>query len=445
MRKLSTEARFLERVSSENLKELFYESISENNALGKDGISYSKFSENIDAEIDVIVRKVRSGTYKFTVYKEKLISKGFGKEPRQLSIPTIRDRLLLKLMSNFLAEVYSDTKTPVPQAIVKSVKKLAENAATGTFFLRMDVKSFYPNIDHNILLKTIRRRIRSDIVLGLVEGAISTSTGQSRKFSPKGVPQGLSISNILAHIYLRDLDSYFKKRFQYFRYVDDIIVLAPYCQAIDAEKAIRKLFLSKRRLECHPMDDSSKSSLLPVVDGVEYLGYRFVVGKVSVRRSSYDRMFANIMKIITNVKHHRSSASGLFKLNLRITGCRFNGEKVGWLNYFSQINDLHQLKKLDQFVQSNVQEVFSGSEKSEVKSFIKAYHEIAFNFRKTTYIPNFDHSDLEEKKDKIALLDASIPFEKIDNYSEAEVIALFDRLLKREVRDIEKDVLSVLS
>ena len=223
------------------------------------------------------------------------------------------------------------------------------------------------------------------------------------------------------------------------------MVLASRADAREAETTIRKLLLSKRKLECHSMDDSSKSALVPVSEGVDYLGYKFISNRVSVRESSYERMFSNIMKIVTNVKHHGGSSSGLFRLNLRITGCKFDGEKVGWLNYFSQINDLHQLKKLDFFVQKSIQGVFSTEEIGKVKSFIKAFHEIAFNFRQTKYIPNFDRIDIEAKRRNIMLLDASIPLEKIESFSEREVETLFDKLLKREVRDIEKDVLSVLS
>lgn len=443
----STQTKFLRGMVEENLKNLFYDSINENNALGKDGVSYSKFESNLDNEIEIIVRKVRNGTYSFTDYKEKLISKGFEKFPRQLSIPTIRDRLILKYLSKFLAEIYASNKPPVPQSIVKSVKALAGKADRDTFFLRMDVKSYYPKIDHAILLSTLRKKIRSPIVLNLVEQAISTPTGNANSSKPLGVgvPQGLSISNILAHVYLMDLDDEFRAKFNYFRYVDDIVVVASKDEASRAEKLIRKSLKKKRNLDCHSMEDSSKSALVSVGSGVDYLGYRFVGGRLSVRKSSYDRMFSNLMKIITNTKHHKDFSSGLFKLNLRITGCRFEGEKVGWLNYFSQITDMHQLKKLDLFVSKNAKNIFPEDDVANIKSFIKAYHEIAFNFRETIYIPSFDGIDAEEKRRNILLLDTSIPTEKVDGLSDAEAGTLFERLLKREVRDIERDVLSVLS
>ncbi|WP_254844808.1 reverse transcriptase domain-containing protein, partial [Dickeya dadantii] len=80
-------------------------------------------------------------------------------------------------------------------------------------FIKFDVANFYPSIDHVKLISRLRKNIRDERVLKLIESAIKSPTVSkaSKKDKPSalGVPQGLSISNILATIYLSNIDKYF--------------------------------------------------------------------------------------------------------------------------------------------------------------------------------------------------------------------------------------------
>ncbi len=91
------------------IRQLFEDYIADGATTGRDGVTVKAFSENLDTEISLIIRKIQNETYKFTPYKEKLISKGAQKNPRQISIPTVRDKLVLKFLTNFLKAVYSVT------------------------------------------------------------------------------------------------------------------------------------------------------------------------------------------------------------------------------------------------------------------------------------------------------------------------------------------------
>ena len=84
--------------TKKHLRELYFSSVRFRAAVGIDKINRRAFENNIDENIDIIYRKVRNGTYKFTPYREKLISRGSKKLPRIVSIPTIRDKLTLKAL-----------------------------------------------------------------------------------------------------------------------------------------------------------------------------------------------------------------------------------------------------------------------------------------------------------------------------------------------------------
>lgn len=91
---MSSAARsFKKRFSSKNLQTIYNDKIKESGSIGIDRIRPSTFEKNSKTEIALIVRKVSKGNYKFTAYKEKLISKGAYSYPRQISIPTVRDRI----------------------------------------------------------------------------------------------------------------------------------------------------------------------------------------------------------------------------------------------------------------------------------------------------------------------------------------------------------------
>ncbi len=253
---------------------------------------------------------------------------------------------------------------------------------------------------------------RKKQILSLIENAITTPTGISKtpeNLNDKGVPQGLSISNLLSSLYLSEIDEGLKKNSNadYFRYVDDILLIGENNKIDDFAISIPKLLKSKRKLECHPLDgNNGKSSNVPMPDGIDYLGYRFCKDKIEVRESSFKKMFLNIMKFISAMKYSQNKAPLIWKLNLRITGCHFLNKstqrrhRIGWMFFFSQSNNIRQLKRLDAFVANQAKRVLKHQEKQQLKHFVKGYHEIRFNLDDTDYIPNFDNFDADEKKRK---------------------------------------------
>ncbi|WP_368449656.1 hypothetical protein [Cobetia amphilecti] len=85
--------------SYENLKNIFLEDVKLSNVMGVDNITPAVFERELEGNIKLIERKVIDGTYRFTRYKEKVISKGAKKLPRVVYIPTIRDRITLKALN----------------------------------------------------------------------------------------------------------------------------------------------------------------------------------------------------------------------------------------------------------------------------------------------------------------------------------------------------------
>ena len=148
---------FYTKATQSVLNEVYENYIYYSYAIGVDNIGHVQFNKSLASELELINKKVLNKTYKFSRYKLKLLSKGKGKVPREIYIPTIRDRVLLKTMQLFLQEQFSEDLTlPLPQDIIKNIKAdlALKNYDT---YIKVDIKNFYPSIDKSILLKKVKK------------------------------------------------------------------------------------------------------------------------------------------------------------------------------------------------------------------------------------------------------------------------------------------------
>ena len=443
LRAISSSIQFRKEFSVKALNETYHSFVRYKSAVGVDKINTVLFEKNFKANIDIIHRKVFKGTYKFSQYREKLLLRGQKKFPRTLAIPTMRDKLTLKALSNVLSGVYG-ADSPFLHEIIEDIKN---NYMSGQFdtYLRLDVKDFYPSIKHDLLLKELGKKIRKKEIISLIRDAIRQATvakaeGKKKTYNEIGVPQGLSISNISANIYMMSLDERHKKEtsYKFYRYVDDLLVL---CNSKDAESIKEKIVQDCKALGLSLHADEGngdKSGLGNISDGFTYLGYIFSPRAVSVRKSSLDHLRESIVKIFTNYKYSDSKNLQLLKwaVDIRITGCVFNGLRFGWLFFFSQIDDISLLFSLDHFVNKLSNRFDIDTNRIKPKRFVKAFHEITKNKDNTSYIPNFDSQNISEKRR--ILTDIFDVKTKLMTPNEIEY--QFNKKIYRTVRDLERDL-----
>ena len=421
------------------LNEIFYNKIKFSNSCGLDRITAINFELNKDKYFDEIINKISDNTYKFIPYKEVLISKGKNKTPRVISIPSIKDKLTLAALYKLLYEAYPLNHKLV-QIIISDITTNI-NKFYYDYLIKLDIKKFYSSINHRILLKIIRKRIRKQQVLSLISKSIKNSTKSSNEIgknfisNPKGVPEGLSISNLLANIYLDDLDKDVSSNYncKYYRYVDDILILCNF----NNSQTILDYITNKIKLVHKLSINNDKTIFGPISNGFNYLGYQINVNIISVRKSTVHKLEHSIENIFLQMKN---SALGLeyliWKLNLKITGCIKNQKKYGWLFFYSQITDYKLLYHLDWEIKKLIKRFYPQLDTSQLKKFIRSYHEITKNLKNSKYIPNFDNYNLNEKKSLLS----NIFKIKINNFSDTQITDLFDLHIFKSIRDLEKDM-----
>jgi len=217
------------------LKELYNKKLNNSMAKGIDKINSLSFSHRLDEELKIVNTKAINGSYRFSVFVEKLKLKGRNKHPRIISIPTLRDRIVLLSIKEILHDVFPECiNNNLPNSYIRDIKRFLYNHQNQCYFLKLDIQRFYDRIQRPLLISMISERIKDETLLKLISLAINTPSvplnTQVSKYedfvTSEGIPQGLSISNILAQIYVSKLDQIIDKRkYFYRRYVDDIIIL----------------------------------------------------------------------------------------------------------------------------------------------------------------------------------------------------------------------------
>ncbi|WP_315078582.1 reverse transcriptase domain-containing protein [uncultured Clostridium sp.] len=451
--------------STECFKKIFFKYITPNSAKGIDNINFEKYKLRVDENSELIAKKIRSGNYKFSYFREKLILKGRKKEPRIISIPTIRDKIVFKYIQLLLKNQCADIIQKIPQFYINEFKK---NIINYNYLIKLDISKYYDTIKHDILIDILTNMGVEDFIIKLIKNAISTSTindyelynkKMKKENNKKGAPQGLSISNILAAIYIKEIDDLFNKKqnIKYIRYVDDIIILCNEDEASSIYDNIVNLLYDKLRLEINT-NKEYKHKIDNKID-VSFLGYnyRFIYNKFNgftIKNENLYKFENSIVNIFTRFESDKnmSEKQFVFVLNNKITGSiskkidtdNSRESKYGWLFFYSQIDDYTIPYKLDQLLDKllNRFKRCSGIKRNKIKSFIKTFGEIRSNIKYTNYIHRPDELNINQRRQ--LLVDVfEIHINKLKK--DSTVDKLYYKFVYKPIKLLQKDIQQIRS
>ncbi len=167
------------------------------------------------------------------------------------------------------------------------------------YCLKADIKHYFQEVNHKILLNIIKRKIKDEKVICLIEKILSNlPVGQigGGGEHQKGMPLGNLTSQFFANIYLNELDYFIKHKLKakyYIRYVDDFVILHNSKEQLEKWKVkIDNFLMGKLILELHPQ----KSSIISLSRGVDFVGFRNFYHYKLLRKRNIKKMFLKVEK-----------------------------------------------------------------------------------------------------------------------------------------------------
>jgi len=252
------------------------------------------FDNNYDQNIADIYKDLVTKEYKTGEYQTRTI---YERKERIISILPYRDRIVHHAIMNvlepmfvsvFTADTYSCIKGKGTHKASEALTEALKDEQNTLYCLKIDVKKFYPSVDHEILKQLLRRKIKDPELLWLLDSIID---------SAPGLPIGNYLSQYFANFYLAYFDHWMKEQKQvkyYVRYADDIIVLASnkgYLRRVLA--GIIKYFYNRLKLHV-----KSNYSIFPITEkiGADFVGYVHFRKHKRVRKTTKQNFARKVAK-----------------------------------------------------------------------------------------------------------------------------------------------------
>lgn len=231
---------------------------------GIDGLMIHHFEENQKGRLYKIWNRLASGSYFPPPVKEVSIPKKTG-GTRKLGIPTVGDRIAQAVVRNYLEPAVDVVFHPNSygyrpgRSAHDALEAARRNCWKYDWVIDLDIKGFFDNLDHELLMRAVRKHTEEKWVLMYIQrwlkALIQTECGELVKRA-KGTPQGGVASPLLANIFLHHaFDAWMSERFpdiEFERYADDVIV---HCKTRNqAEFILDKIRrrLKRCKLDLHP-------------------------------------------------------------------------------------------------------------------------------------------------------------------------------------------------
>lgn len=364
-------------ISKDMVRKAYKKVKSNQGSAGIDKESLEMYQVNLSKNLYKLWNRLASGSYFPQPVREVEIPKTNGGK-RKLGIPTVSDRIVQEVIRSYLEprlesqfHEHSYGYRPLKSAH-QAVVRVQENVRAYAWVIDMDIKSFFDEVDHELLMKALDKHVEERWVKTYIKRwlGISSQTAEGMLIPKegKGTPQGGVISPLLANLYLHyALDKWLKLKFPqiaFVRYADDVVL---HCRSEEEAKYLLEQ-IRERLQECKLRLSETKTRLVYCKDyrrhekkdygnKFGFLGFDFKPRVYKSKRPGEDVFLGYGCEISQNAKTritegwrkqdwHKQST-----LSLQEIANRINPQMRGLIGYYGKIHSigLHKMVRTFHF------------------------------------------------------------------------------------------------
>jgi RNA-directed DNA polymerase len=300
-------------------------------AAGVDGLSIQKYSQGIETRLSSLMKDLKTrNAFQTAPLKRVYIPKAGSDKLRPLGIPTVDARVAQEVIRCLLDPIFEKQfhddsfgfrkGRDCHQAVSRVLKYIDEGYQV---VVDIDIKGFFDNIPHEVIMAMLRAEIADGNILDILEKFLKSGVMEDGKRNPtiKGTPQGGVISPLLANITLNYLDwKLAAQGYRFVRYADDIVILVKTKHEAENALDFTKSVLRDLGLETSP----EKTKISSHKEGFQFLGFQIKGLSISMRAKSREKFERAIEDVTT--RSNNLDEVAIMKLNRIIRGT---------VNYFS--------------------------------------------------------------------------------------------------------------
>ena len=319
-------------------------------AAGIDQMTVEEFAQREEQLLALIHDKLKSGNYRFQPARRVLIPKEGTSRMRKLGIPVVMDRIVGASMHSVLEEIFDPDFTASnfgfrrgrsQHQAIRHVQRLVKEGRE--WAVAVDLKSFFDEIPHGLILQLIRRKVADEQFVTLIARLLKAGVIVNGIFekTTQGCPQGSPLSPMLSNIVLNELDHKLEERnLGYCRWADDFVII------VRSERAARRVMEGTIRYlegELGLAVNEDKSRAAPIKE-ITFLGFQLQRGKIRVSNKAR-RRFKGRVRELTHRNNPLSVYQVIHELSIYLRG---------WVGYFGIQEFKYLFRDLDAWIRSRL-------------------------------------------------------------------------------------------
>ncbi|WP_282775794.1 group II intron reverse transcriptase/maturase [Phaeodactylibacter xiamenensis] len=345
-------------LSKDNLRRAYDRVVGNRGSSGVDGVGVDDLAGYLREHWSRIEAEIRAGTYRPAAVRGVEIPKPNG-GTRLLGIPTTTDRFIQQAIHQVLSPIFDKDFSPFSygfrpgRSAHQALRQAKRNINEGfQDIIDLDLKSFFDEVNHSLLLKLLKHKVKDPVLLKLIRSFLSSGLllGGLGSQRDKGTPQGGPLSPLLSNILLDELDKELAQRgHRFIRYADDCSIF------LQSKRAAHRVLRSITRFieeELRLLVNKDKTTICRPVR-FELLGYGFISSYRKGAKGKYNLRVApkSWKRLKLKIKALTRKTSPIpFEERIQ----RLNSLMYGWLGYFQLGKMWGKLRALDGWIRNRL-------------------------------------------------------------------------------------------